>query len=61
LFREYAFRNIMEFFAVSCEVLFEVPDKMKECLPELHGILCGMLNQDPGVLYNLNQGNRRYE
>jgi Mlc titration factor MtfA (ptsG expression regulator) len=61
LFRDYAFRNKMEFFAVSCEVFFEVPVKMKEGLPELYSILCGMLNQDPSVIYDLNTANRRPE
>ena len=51
LFREYAFTNKMEFFAICCEQFFEVPNRLKSGLPTLYKLLRIMLNQDPMVLY----------
>jgi hypothetical protein len=61
LFREYAFKNKMEFFAICCEQFFEVPDKMKAGLPRLYELLCSMLNQDPLTILSPEIGNRRTE
>lgn len=61
LFREYAFRNKMEFFAICCEQFFEVPDKMKEGLPRLYELLCRMLNQNPLAILSPEIGSRRAE
>jgi len=57
LFREYAFTNKMEFFAICCEQFFEVPEKIKSGLPKLYKLLCVMLNQDPLVIYAKNEIN----
>ena len=46
-FRRYAFANKMEFFAVSMEYFFENPTAFKSHLPELYGVMCELLNQDP--------------
>jgi Mlc titration factor MtfA (ptsG expression regulator) len=45
--RDYAFTNVQEFWAVSVEAFFENPTALKEHMPELYGILCAILNQDP--------------
>lgn len=46
-FREYATRNLHEFFAVCIEHFFEVPGDFKKTLPVLYGHTVLMLNQDP--------------
>ena len=51
LFRNYAYRNKMEFFAVAIELFFELPDILKTELPELYRVLSNLLNQDLMVLY----------
>lgn len=45
--RGYAFTNFYEFWAVSVEYFFENPEGLKDNLPQLYGILCDTLNQDP--------------
>lgn len=45
--RGYAFTNFHEFWAVSVENFFENPQGLKDNLPQLYGILCDTLNQDP--------------
>jgi len=45
--RDYAFTNIMEFFAVSAECFLESPEVMKEKSPELFSAMMHMLRQDP--------------
>ena len=45
--RGYAFTNFHEFWAVSVEYFFENPQGLKDNLPQLYGILCDTLNQDP--------------
>ncbi|HEV8287342.1 MAG TPA: zinc-dependent peptidase [Chitinophagaceae bacterium] len=45
--RSYAFTNVQEFWAVSVEAFFENPAGLKQNMPELYGILCDVLNQDP--------------
>lgn len=45
--RGYAFTNFHEFWAVSVEYFFENPRGLKDNLPQLYGILCDTLNQDP--------------
>ncbi|MCB0402803.1 MAG: zinc-dependent peptidase [Flavobacteriales bacterium] len=49
--RDYAATNMEEFFAVSVEHFFEVPDQFKEALPQLYTQLCNMLNMDPLNVY----------
>jgi MtfA peptidase len=61
VFIDYAFRNKMEFFAVAVEHFFETPDAMKKDIPELYGILCKMLNQDPALVYSSTIPHRRTE
>ncbi len=46
-FREYAFTNDMEFFAVAVEHFFENPVTLREKLPNLYLCLAKMLLQDP--------------
>jgi len=45
--RDYAFKNMQEFWAVSVEAFFENPAGLKQSLPQLYGTLCDILNQDP--------------
>lgn len=45
--RQYAGRNVSEFFAVSVENFFESPAALKEHLPAIYNNLCLVLNQDP--------------
>jgi len=51
--RGYAFTNFHEFWAVSVEYFFENPQYLKDNLPQLYGILCDTLNQDPMHLNEL--------
>lgn len=46
IFREYAFTNHYEFFAVACEHFFETPRKLKQSSPEVYHVISKMLNQD---------------
>jgi MtfA peptidase len=50
-FRNYAFRNKMEFFAVAAEHFFETPVQFKKEIPELYQVISKMLNQDPSLMY----------
>lgn len=47
LFREYAFTNYHEFFAVAVENFFERPQDFKKLKPELYDVLVYLLRQDP--------------
>ncbi len=61
IFRKYAFTNFMEMFSVCIENFFETPDNLKKELPELYGILCKLLNQDPLFLYNRTPEPQAYQ
>lgn len=45
-FREYAFRNIYEFFAVLTEVFIENPKELNAKFPQLYGIVSAMYGFD---------------
>lgn len=45
--RAYAWSNPAEFFAVSTEVFFCLPDDLAEAKPELYAALSGFYRQDP--------------
>ncbi len=45
--RSYAFTNFEEFWAVSVEAFFELPEGLKKYLPNIYDALCEVLNQDP--------------
>jgi len=45
--RGYAFTNFEEFWAVSVEAFFELPEGLKKQLPKIYNALCEVLNQDP--------------
>ena len=47
LFRKYAGTNIFEFFAIAVEYFFEVPEELKNELPNLYQYLTLLLKQDP--------------
>ncbi len=47
LFREYAFTNYHEFFAVAVENFFERPQDFQKLKPELYDVLVYLLRQDP--------------
>lgn len=46
-FRDYAFTNIQEFFAVSVENFFEKPEQFSKDLPKLYLLMKKLMNQDP--------------
>ncbi len=46
-FRESAFQNRFEFFAVTVESFFERPLELKAYSPELYSQVCGILRHDP--------------
>jgi Mlc titration factor MtfA (ptsG expression regulator) len=50
LLGEYAATNYHEFWAVSVEVFFESPVRLRHELPELYEALVNVLNQDPCVV-----------
>lgn len=52
IFRPSAAKNIHEFFAVSLESFFEIPQRLKEYDEELYKSLVYLLQQDPLVLSN---------
>jgi hypothetical protein len=47
LFRDYAFTNYHEFFAVAVENFFERPMEFQKLKPELYEVLVYLLRQDP--------------
>ncbi len=47
LFRKYAVTNLREFFAVSIEYFFELPEQFEKDMPILFNKICLLLNQDP--------------
>ena len=47
ILRNYAFTNFEEFWAVSVEAFFELPQELKTNLPAIYHSLCEVLNQDP--------------
>ena len=51
LLGEYAGINYHEFWAVSVEVFFENPTRMKHELPELYDAMSRLLRQDPMAVY----------
>lgn len=50
MFREYAFRNEMELFAIMSEHFFETPSDFKEETPILYNKLEKVLQQDPTII-----------
>jgi Mlc titration factor MtfA (ptsG expression regulator) len=60
LFRDYAFKNKMEFFAVSVENFFERPNQLREKCRELYDLLRFMLNQDPAAEVKISSELPRY-
>ncbi len=48
--RDYAYTNLDEFFAVTCEYFFETPKQLKQNAPLLYDTLSNMLNQDTAKL-----------
>jgi MtfA peptidase len=50
MFRNYAFSNEMEFFAIMCEHFFETPADFKAETPQLYGLLSKLMQQDPTKL-----------
>lgn len=50
LFRDYAFRNEMEFFAIMAEHFFETPSDFKRETPQLYHLMSKVLQQDPTKL-----------
>lgn len=47
LLGDYAGTNYHEFWAVSVELFFENPVRMRHDMPELYAALCALLRQDP--------------
>jgi MtfA peptidase len=47
IYREYAFTNKMEFFAVSAESFMEAPEFLYEKCPRMYDLMCRILRQDP--------------
>lgn len=52
---EYAGTNYHEFWAVSVEVFFENPIRMRHELPALYAAMSNLLKQDPIVIINQNK------
>lgn len=52
IFRQSASKNIHEFFAVSLESFFEIPQRLKDYDEELYKSMVYLLQQDPLVLSN---------
>lgn len=50
MFRDYAFNNEMEFFAIMSEHFFETPSDFKRETPQLYGMFSKLLQQDPTKL-----------
>lgn len=46
-FRNYASKNIYEFFSVAVEYFFEAPVEFNEKIPSLYSYMCSLLNQNP--------------
>jgi len=47
LFRDYAFRNMQEFWAESIEIFFEQPEYMQRIYPDFFNLIAKLLRQDP--------------
>ncbi len=47
VFRDYAYTNEAEFFAVATEVFFEQPGRLQHCAPDLYQLLADFYRQDP--------------
>lgn len=56
-FRDYAFVNDMEFFAVSMEAFFEQGDEMRSQWPDIYNCFVNMLNFDPVLMKQKNNIN----
>jgi MtfA peptidase len=52
---DYAGTNYHEFWAVSVEVFFENPIRLRHELPELYVAMSSLLKQDPMVILNMNK------
>jgi MtfA peptidase len=52
---DYAGTNYHEFWAVSVEVFFENPIRMRHELPDLYNAMSHLLRQDPMVILNTNK------
>jgi Mlc titration factor MtfA (ptsG expression regulator) len=52
---DYAGTNYHEFWAVSVEVFFENPIRMRHELPDLYQAMARLLRQDPIVILNANR------
>lgn len=52
---DYAGTNYHEFWAVSVEVFFENPLRLKHDLPALYNAISMLLRQDPMVILNINK------
>jgi Mlc titration factor MtfA (ptsG expression regulator) len=50
-FRDYAFTNKEEFWAVSTEYFFEQPTKFRELLPDYYEVMRNTFRQDPEAIY----------
>jgi MtfA peptidase len=46
-FRDYAKKNIKEFFAVAIECFFETPEDFNNNFPEFYLLMCNLINQNP--------------
>ena len=47
LFRDYAFRNMQEFWAESIEIFFEQPEYMQKIYTDFFNLIAKLLRQDP--------------
>jgi Mlc titration factor MtfA (ptsG expression regulator) len=55
LLGDYAGTNYHEFWAVSVEVFFENPVRMRHEMPELYAAMSSLLRQDPIEILNINK------
>jgi Mlc titration factor MtfA (ptsG expression regulator) len=55
LLDEYAATNYQEFWAVSVEVFFENPVRMRHDMPELYAAMSTLLRQDPIEISSLKK------
>lgn len=53
---DYAGTNYHEFWAVSVEVFFESPFRLRQELPTLYEAMSSLLKQDPVIVVNSNMG-----
>ncbi|HUP13555.1 MAG TPA: zinc-dependent peptidase, partial [Niastella sp.] len=55
LLDDYAGTNYQEFWAVSVEVFFENPVRMRHEMPELYSAMTTLLRQDPITIANIRK------